>query len=237
MYWLHPDHRRFLFGCIVAGGILVPASLVVAGPNSYRDFYNHITVHKNTPLTNTMGLETILVHTWEGRMHLTRNDNMDDPFQEWKEGRIRRFQERKPIFVAIVLLLGAWTFWVLRRTKLLWTAMALGMAVTFALTNLTCYYYSMFILGAVLIRARPTLGPAFLLASGAGQIVLQHYYWVDDKYVAMSWLYILLSVMTLYVYSRPFTMARLKAWWENRPDPKARWQLGRKHRRVMWLGP
>ena len=23
MYWLHPDHRKFLFGCIVAGGILV----------------------------------------------------------------------------------------------------------------------------------------------------------------------------------------------------------------------
>jgi hypothetical protein len=236
VYWLHPDHRRFLFGCIVAGGILVPTSLVVAGPDSYRDFFNHITVHKNTPLTNTMGVETMLVHTWKGRMHLTRNDNMDDPFQEWKEGRLRRFQERKPLFLAIVLGLGLWTAWSLRRSKLLWIGMAQSVALTFALTNLTCYYYGIFILGAVLILMRPTIGPAFLLASGASQIVLEFFYWVDDKYVAMSWLYFVLALMFLYVYSRPFSMERLRAWWNAQPEPRPSSPDNRRSQ-LNWLGP
>ena len=237
VYWLSADHRRFLFGCIVAGGLLVPASLIVAGPDSYKQFYSHISVHKNTPLTNTVGLETVLVHTWKGRMHLQRNDNMDDPFQEWKEGRVRRFHERIVLFWAIILTLGGWTVWSLRRTKLLWVGMALSLPVVFGLTNLTCYYYSMFILGAVLIRARPPIGPAFLAVSGASQVVLHYYYWVDDKYVAMSWLYLLLCVMLLYVYSRPFSLARLKAWWNREREPKSEFQLNRKHRTAVWLGP
>jgi cell division protein FtsW (lipid II flippase) len=115
--------------------------------------------------------------------------------------------------------------------------MALSLPVVFGLTNLTCYYYSMFILGAVLIRARPTIGPAFLAVSGASQVVLHYYYWVDDKYVAMSWLYLLLCVMLLYVYSRPFSFARLKAWWDRKREPKSAFQLNRKHSTAVWLGP
>ena len=91
------------------------------------------------------------------------------------------------------------------------------------LTNLTCYYYSMFIIGAALVAVRPQLGAPFLLASAIGK-VLQYspagFFWVDDRWVAETWLYFVLCLILLAGYSRPFSMQRLKAWWDGKPEPK-----------------
>jgi hypothetical protein len=217
---LHPSHRRLIGGCIIAAGILVPASLVSAGPFSYDAFKAHILVHKNTPLTNHMGLETVLVHDWQGRMRFTRDDNLDDPFEGWKQGRIDRIEQRRWLFRALIGFVGLWTAWALRRTKLLWAAVPLGLPLVFCLTNLTCYYYCMYIVAAVLIEQRKELAPVILAVSGASQILLLNYYWVDDKYTAQSWLFMAFSLVILYAYSRPFSMERLKAWWEDRPENK-----------------
>jgi hypothetical protein len=220
----HPDHRRFIGGCIVAAGILIPASIVATGgPNSYQDFYAHtIKTHKRTPLTNTMGLETVLVSNWEGRMRFARNDNMDDPFEGWKQGRLDRFDASQPIFLGIVGILFLWTAWALRRTKFLWMGMALGLPMFFALTNLTCYYFCAYMLGVAVCLVRKPFAAAYLAVSGASQILLHAYYFVDDQFVSLSYLFFLLSVMMLYAYSRPFSMERLKAWWEGKPEPKPR---------------
>ena len=135
-----------------------------------------------------MGLETMLSHGWDGRMRFTRDDNLDDPFQPWKEGRVERFNRLKPVFAVVIVAVGLWTLWALRRTKLLWVALPLGLPLTVCLTNLTCYYYSMFILGAALVRVRPPLGPVYVAASGASQILLLGapvaFYFIDDRYTA-----------------------------------------------------
>ncbi|HEY3234412.1 MAG TPA: hypothetical protein VGJ84_06830 [Polyangiaceae bacterium] len=218
--WLHPTHRRFIGGCVIATGILVPASVVVAGPDAYVDFAKHINVHKHTPLTNHMGLETVLVHDWKGRMRFTRDDNMDDPFEGWKQGRLDRFHTMKPVFYGITLGIFLWTVWALRRTKALWLAMPLGLGLVFCLTNLTCYYYSMYIIAAALVMARPELAPVILLTSSASQILQIDYYWVDDKFTVQAWLFFLFSVLLLIAYSRPFSMERLRAWWNDQPEPR-----------------
>jgi hypothetical protein len=225
--WLRPEQRRFLGGCIVAAGILIPASMIVAGPDSYVEFVEHISVHKNTPLTNHMGLETMLVHNWDGRMRFTRNDNLDDPFQEWKEGRTERFAKSKLLFYAIVLLVLGWTAWAVRRTKLLWVGMGLSLALVLSLTNLTCYYYSMFMIAAPLALARPALGAVLLMGAGASQIVgaagtgNRSFYWIDDNYAALSWLFYALALLFLYGYSRPASLERLRAWWNDQPEAKS----------------
>ena len=218
---LHPDHRRLLAGCIVACGTLIPASIIVTGPNSYADFVKHtLTVHNNTPLTNHMGLQTILVHDWDGRMRFTRDDNLDDPFQGWKQGRLDRHKKLRWLHLVLIAGLFGWTVWALRRTKLLWIGQALAAPIVMAMTNLTCYYYSMYMLCAALALARWQLGPVVLLASGASQILLLNYYWVDDKFTAQAWLFWIFGLVLLYGYSRPFSIARLKAWWDGKPEPK-----------------
>jgi hypothetical protein len=224
--YLHPDHRRLIGGCLVALGVLVPASIMVAGPTSYQQFFAHtLTTHKNTPLTNTMGLETMVEHNWDGRMRFTRDDNMDDPFAGWKQGRLDRFQKMKPVFYSVIAFVGLWTMWALRRTKLLWVGLALTVPLVISLTNLTCYYYSLFMVAAALVVARPQLGPALLVTSGVSQIMLYApygYYWVDDRFTAQSWLFYAMGLLLLFAYSRPFSIERLKAWWNHEPEPKGR---------------
>ena len=219
--WFKKDHQRFMAGCIIAASILVPASVVVAGPDSYTEFYQHtLHTHDNTPLTNHMGLKSIMAHTWEGRMRFGRNDNLDDPFQEWKQGRIDRNEAQKPIRWAIIAFIGLWTAWNLRRTKLLWVGTIMSVPLMMCTTELTCYYYSFFMVAAALIRQRPTFGPALLAVSGASQIVLFSFYWVDDKFVAMSYLYLLLSLQILYVYARPFSLERLRTWIDGKREAR-----------------
>ena len=218
--WLRPEHQRLIGGAIIAASVLIPASVVVAGPESYREFYQHtLHTHDNTPLTNHMGLRSIMAHTWDSRMRFGRNDNLDDPFQEWKQGRIDRNSANKPFRYSIIGFIALWTAWSLRKTKLLWVGTIMSVPLLMCTTELTCYYYSFFMVAAALIRQRPTLGPPLLAISGASQIVLQKFYWVDDKFVAMSYLYLLLSVLMLYAYSRPFSMERLRAWLNKRREP------------------
>jgi hypothetical protein len=223
--YLHPDHRRLIAGALVAFVGLGSASLAVCGVDSYKQFFGHtIKVHNATPLTNHMGLETMLVANWDGRMRFLRDDNMDDPFEGWKQGRIDRFKMMKPLFILICAGVFGWTAWALRRTKLLWVGLALSVCLVISLTNLTCYYYSLFLVAPALIAVRPSLGPPLVATSGISTILLYAptgFYWVDDRFVAQAWLFYALSLMLLYAYSRPFSMDRLKAWWAGKPEPKA----------------
>jgi len=223
--YLHPDHQRFIAGCAVCLAVLVPASMVFTeGTQAYKDFYEHtLKTHQRTPLTNTMGLETMLEHDWKGRMRFTRDDNLDDPFETWKADRLQRFQDRKLAFFGINLFVLAWTAWALRRTKLLWVGLAMSTPMVMSLTNVTCYYYSFCMVLGALLLARRQIGPPLLVASGVSQIILyapNGYYWVDDRYNAQSYLFYALGLIVLFVYSRPFSVARLKAWWDGKPEPK-----------------
>jgi hypothetical protein len=222
--YLHPDHRRLIAGCIVAFVGLGSASLAVCGVDSYKQFFGHtIKVHNATPLTNHMGLETMLVANWDGRMRFLRDDNMDDPFEGWKQGRLDRFKMMKPLFILICAGVFGWTAWALRRTQLLWVGLALSTCLVISLTNLTCYYYSLFLVVPALVKVRPSLGPPIIVTSGISTILLYApygFYWVDDRFVAQAWLFYALSLMLLYAYSRPFSRGRLKAWWDGKREPK-----------------
>jgi hypothetical protein len=225
--YIHPDHRRFILGCVACLGVLVPASMFFTeGTLAYKDFYEHtLKTHQRTPLTNTMGLETMIEHDWKGRMRFTRDDNLDDPFEGWKAGRLQRFAERKALFTGIVALMFLWTAWALRRTKLLWVGLALTVPLVMCLTNVTCYYYSFVMVAGALVIVRRQLGPPLLVTSGVSQILLyapNGYYWVDDRYTAQSYLFFALGLIMLFVYSRPFSMARLKAWWDGKPELKGK---------------
>jgi uncharacterized SAM-binding protein YcdF (DUF218 family) len=129
----------------------------------------------------------------------------------------------KPIYFAIVLGITAWMVWAMRRTKLLWLCLPITLPLVCALTNMTCYYYSLFIVAAAMVHVRPALGPPMLITACVSSFMLwppRGYYWVDDRFVAQAYLFIGFSFMLLWIYSRPFSVARLKAWWDGKPEPK-----------------
>jgi hypothetical protein len=216
----HPDHLRWIAGAAIALGVLGGTSLMVSGVGAYKEFAHHISTHRNTPLTNHMGLESILSHNWDGRMLFSQDDRLDDPFSQWKQGRIDRIHNLKWVQKGIILLIAGWIAWSLRRTKLLWVGIPLGVPLLVSMMNLTCYYYVVFLSAVVLVRQRPALAVALLATSGASQVLHYRFYFIDDKFVAHSYLFYIAALLILVGYSRPFSIARLKAWIAGKPEPK-----------------
>jgi hypothetical protein len=150
---------------------------------------------------------------------------MDDPFAGWKQGRLDRYQMLKPLFYGIIGAVFLWTAWALRRTKLLWVGIAIGFPLVISIVDLTCYYYSMCMTAAALVVIRRQIGPPLLITSGVSQILLyapNGFYWVDDRYTAQSYLFFAMGLLLLFIYSRPFSMERLRAWWNGKPEPKGK---------------
>jgi len=229
--YIHPSHQKLILGSVFALAVLVPASMATTGGlQPYKDFAHHIGVHKDTPLTNHMGLPTMLSHNWDGRMRFTRNDNLDDAFETWKSGRNERKAALRWAQIGIFAVIFGWIGWAVRRTQLVWVAPALSLPLVMCITDLTCYYYCMYIIAAVLAAARRSIGVG-LLATGAASVILlgrdigyadvglSGFFYVDDNFTAQSYLFFLFSLLALWAYSRPLNGASLRAWWHRKREP------------------
>jgi hypothetical protein len=164
----------------------------------------------------------MLAHTSDGRMVYTRDDRLSDPFEGWKHGRTERTHDRRPLYAAINLGMLAWLAWALRRTRLLWIGFALSVPMICTVLNLTCYYYSIFLAPAVIAATiLPGLAPAYLALAGASKVLLGRFSFIDDRYTAESYLFFVFGLCMFYAYGRPFSLARLRAWWQGKPEPKS----------------
>ena len=213
---------RMLAGGVVAAGILIPASVAVCGKDSYKQFYEHtLQVHDHTPLTNHMGLRVLIaqktpieipalgigVGKESGRMKYTKDGSLTDPFKIWKDMREERYAKLKPVAYGIILLSLAFFMYVLRRVKNMWMAMSLAQVFVILLSQLTCYYYSFMILGAMLTKAKPLRKHIELTLFGLA-IVTQaswRFYWNDDKY----WMLTFWSLVVCYGYLVAFAPSSL----------------------------
>jgi hypothetical protein len=200
---LAASHLRLLWGGALATVALVSISVAVAGADAYGGFYRHILVHKNTPLTNNMGLETVLSQSYEGRSAFTRDEKKVDPFEEWETLRRVRLHAFRPFQAVLLVALGLALVVVLRRHRSLYVALALSLAVVVAVVELICYYYSMFILSALLSRHRRGVEQWVLCVAGVSQLlavnrILSFDY--DDRYTVQSLLFCLFSVSLLFAY-------------------------------------
>jgi len=207
--WKHkriaPHHARLLLGGMSATALLVSISIAVTGAGAYPDFYKHIQLHKHTPLTNNMGLETVLSQSYAGRMAFTWNPKAVDPCQRWADHRRERMHAMRPLHVVLLLGLGIGFVAVVRRVKSLWTAQALALPVVIAVVELTCYYYSMFLLAALLSRHRRGVEQWVLCIAGASQLVAVNRFfssYYDDLYTAESVLFCFFAVTLLVAYGR-----------------------------------
>jgi hypothetical protein len=126
--------------------------------------------------------------------------------------------------IAIWLLLAGWIVWALHKTKHFWLGLPLSIPLVMSLTNMTCYYYVIFIAFAAVVRVRPSVAPAMLATAAASQVLLTHFYWIDDRYTALSYLFFAFALVPLLVMSRPLTRKNLNAFiaslWRRKPEPE-----------------
>lgn len=196
---LDPRWTRFFTGAALMVVLLVPFSMAVAGsPDIYKDFIRNTAKHKETPLTNHMGLRTAVAWRPSETGSRLLDGSLTDPWQKWKEARVASFHRARPLYAAIVIGFLALMGLASRRAEP-WMAACFGVAFIPFGVELTSYYY-MFILGVALLWAKREIVGSLLLALTAfTQFVawapiptMSH--WLDAQYTLMS-------VATLIVFS------------------------------------
>lgn len=226
---MKPDHAQMLLGGSLAAALLVGASLVVVGRDSYQQFYKHtIVVHDQTPLTNHMGLRVLVSHRMEciipgvpgcdgkesGRMQYVEDASLFDPFDRWRQMRLDRYAKYKPVAYGILALSAALFVLVVRRIKSTWLALALAQIWIVLLSQLTSYYYAFIILAAPITRVRRDLEVWIFSFAALTQFVWLSFRFIDDRYTALS------LVTLLFCYAMLLSLAPSR-WFKRRAAPRS----------------
>ncbi len=184
-------HKRWIAGAAVAFVVLLPVSTVYGGGvECWRGFVSNSAKHLQTPLTNNMGWRTIVAYSRSTRAQVDRNYSVIDPFRRWKQHQLDNFHERR-----LVYLVGLLGFLVLLGMAVErhddWVALTLGTGLIIFAAQLTCYYFIAFVAFGLLWPYLPWSGWALALVSYlSGQIPLALLAWDDERYVAVSAVYI-----------------------------------------------
>jgi hypothetical protein len=212
-----PAHRQLGLGLVVASVTLFSVSCAVHGVSSWPDFFHHtLQVHGTTALTNNMGWKTVVAHSAEGRMQVAKDPRMQDPFEKWKQMRNERAEKDLKLVKwagrIVMLAMFAYACW---HIKNLWVVEALGMLPAIAMVEVTCYYYSYFIFGALLSKGRRPIEFALILGALLTEVCHLNYGWFDDRFTAMSVVFVVLAMFMGGMYMRrPWRAERI-------PEPEA----------------
>lgn len=194
------EHKRIVVGALVATSLLMPASMIVAkaGLEIFSEFAGNTEKHAETPLTNHMGLRTVLSwRPWDNAKSL-KNEALHDPFQIWKERRLANFEQLRWLFLALNLAF-LWMVWRTSRDEPAWVAAALGGVLMIPVaTELTCYYYAFMIPGAFLMEKRRDIGLWLLLLAIGTQAISRLAIWNDEKYMWMGLATIAFALIAAY---------------------------------------
>jgi len=157
---------RFFMGAAIAVAILLPVSVVAArGVDAYPAFVHNTLKHQATPLTNYMGLRTVVNYRPSEVGRLMRNDQLIDSWSRWKDARTKSFREARPLYFAIVICYLVLMGLAVRRADP-WEAIALSATSIAFGVELTGYYYA-FVIVVGLLYARREVAGRWLLAATA----------------------------------------------------------------------
>lgn len=221
-----PHHLKMLAGGVLAAAVLIPASLKIAGKDSYKEFYRHtLQVHDQTPLTNHMGLRVLVSQKLpfelpvagigqgerSGRMKYTKDTKLTDPFELWKRLRNERYAKVKWAAYGITALSLIFFLYVVRRIKSMWIAQGLAQIFIILMSQLTCYYYSFVILAAPLTKVRRNMEAPLFGFALLTQFVYGAFYWNDDKYWVLTFITLIGCFVMLCAFLPKDERARIAA--------------------------
>jgi len=199
------DHvgARIVAGAALATILIVPASSLVAGTaRAWPAFLQNTKKHSETPLTNDMGLRTVVSFRWESRQKYSWDPNLSDPFHNYKEARRQAFHGPFgwPLFLAILAGYLALLFRVARKERAWWALAVFGFGVIPFSTELTCYYYS-FLLVAAFLRERRDIIPIGLIAlSAVTHLIAYQTYFYDVRYMVETLAVLIFATWTTWTY-------------------------------------
>lgn len=202
---------RFVAGACAAVAILVPASLAVnGGTDAYRHFMTNTIKHQRTPLTNHMGLRTVVSFRPAEIGRRLHSESAPEPWANWKEARLAAWSRSRGWAAAIALAALALVAVGAVRHRELWIGAALGVALIPFAVELTSYYLAFLLVPALLWTVRREAGFALLLLGAFGLFVSLAPLagmptWRDEQYtlISLATLLALLFLLLRFAFSRP----------------------------------
>jgi hypothetical protein len=190
---IDPRFAKFIAGGAIATALLLGLSSVfVGGVDTWQRFAQNTTKHAATPLTNHMGLRTVLSYRPSDIGAMTRNGTLIDAWSVWKEKRLENWNQLKPLFWLTMLGCCALIYFAVRGAKgELWVAASLGTGMIAFGSELTCYYYCFLMAMAALHEKRREAGMMLIGLAAATQFIAWQPFrgmsgWLDEQYTAMS---------------------------------------------------
>ena len=181
------NHRRIILGACLAVAILVPSSIVMNshGADVYPAFLGNSIKHTETPLTNNMGLKTLMSYSPSKIARKTKTDKHADPFHDWKLHRKATFKSHLPFHAALLVAAFAMLLIVGRKVED-WEITALSTVLLFGIFEMTCYYYSWCILLAPVVLRRLRYVVVTLAMCITTQLAQLNISWYDEQYTLCS---------------------------------------------------
>jgi hypothetical protein len=164
-------YLRLIMGGAVAVAVLIPASFAVTGsPGIYPEFLRNTAKHSETPLTNHMGLRTVVHFRPAEAANRMNTPAMVDPWLRWKEARLRAFHESLPLYLSLVACYLVLIGLAIRKVEP-WVTVVLSATVISFGSELTCYYYAFLIIPALLYAVVPRAGEWLLWLTALTQFL------------------------------------------------------------------
>jgi hypothetical protein len=204
---LEPRLTRFFVGAALAAALLVSLSLAVSGGLSgWQAFARNTAKHKETPLTNNMGLRTAVSWRPSEVARILKDDRLTDPWEKWKMARVRSFQAAKPLYAVLLIAFLVLLAFAARHAEP-WVAACLGVTLIPFAIELTSYYYA-FLLGVALLREkREETGLLLLALTTFTQFVAwaplaSMPRWLDEQYTLMSAATLIVFTVIVWLFAR-----------------------------------
>ncbi|MCC6408779.1 MAG: hypothetical protein IT453_16575, partial [Planctomycetes bacterium] len=205
-----PSHGlwpRFFGGALLSAAVLVPISFVTSGGvSAWSQFATNSAKHQETPLTNYMGLRTVL--TWRADSPARTEESRDDQtfWDAWRTSRTRAWGEMRVVHLALV---GAWLVLLALavRGREPWLAAALSVTLIPVAVELTCYYLAFVVALVPVAERRPRAGYLLLALSALSLLVSlaplgSMTTWEDQQFTQLSVLTLIAFALVLFAFRR-----------------------------------
>ncbi|MDH3202359.1 MAG: discoidin domain-containing protein [Myxococcales bacterium] len=198
--WLRPEDKRFIAGGMAGLLVLCSASVAINGVDAHTRFLGNTFKHAETPLTNHMGLPTLLSYRPSTVGRHTKDASLEDPWAHWKQFRKDTKHDRR--WLHRLILLGMFVLLALAGRRMAgWAVLASSTILIIGFFELTCYYYSFVVLMAPLAIERLRYTAALIAMVMAGLIIQFFAGWYDEQYLwetaacLVALLYIIVDVV------------------------------------------
>jgi hypothetical protein len=154
--------KRFLAGTALTFAIGTAAAGASVGFAAYGNFAHVFERHSHSPLSNQLGLSTLLSFTAGESTDSLVDARLTNPFERWQNHRMRRIMERRPLWaLAVSISLGVIVFAAWGGASAAECG-ALSALLLFSALPMTSYDYTWLVVLVALGEKRPRVLPLLL---------------------------------------------------------------------------